>query len=510
LSAISCCKKILSSDALAFLSDLANMKKAYLVGGAVRDLFLNRDLHDLDIALTGAVKTAELMHPTTKAVVVTMGEKTGQPCLRFIFRPLNSYPDLKVEEKQRYSVNLNIDLSEMSNSKIEEDLKLRDFTINAMALPLEIFLSYLQGDILFKGLSKAIVDPFRGKTDLKEKSLRAVNGNIFRDDPIRLWRLWRFAANLGFKPVKSTLELVIRDSSLAGSIPGEKLHSELFSILDQTHSAAVLLDAAACGLIDSQFPAMSALRGCTQCDYHHQDVWAHSFQVLYELEKILENLSHLFMVPDQRRIIETWLVSGHNRAVLKLAALFHDIGKPEVKTIDEEGRIRFLNHEEVGLPLLNLIAKDLCLSRQEKNLLLFLVKRHLQIQTIISKANSKTKARFWRDHREDIVGLILLSCADLIAKKGPLTKSDAVKKYIDIEVPSFLEFWLKNVSSTLSNKPLLDGSEIMAEFNISQGKQVGELKKAIWEAQVQGEITCKEEALALVRNIVKGEADSNN
>lgn len=510
MSAMSCCKKILSTDALAFLSDLANMHKAYLVGGAVRDLLLNRDLHDLDIALTGAVKTAELMHPRTKAVMVTMGEKTGQPCLRFIFRPLNSCPDLEVKEKQHYCENLNIDLSEISNSKIEEDIKLRDFTINAMALPLKIFLSYLQGDILFEDLSKAIIDPFQGKTDLKEKSLRAVNSNMFRDDPIRLWRLWRFAATLGFQPVKSTKELVIRDSGLAATIPGEKLHSELFAILDQSHSAAVLLDAAACGLIESQFPAMSALKDCIQNDYHHQDVWEHSFQVLYELETILETLADLFIVPDQRRIIETWLASGNNRAVLKLAALFHDIGKPEVKTIDEAGNIRFFNHEEAGLPLLNSIAKDLCLSRQEKSLLLFLVKRHLQIVSIISKASSKTKARFWRDHRENSVGLILLSCADLIAKRGPLTKIDAVKKYIDIEVPSFLDFWLKNVSLTLSNKPLLDGSEIMSEFNISQGKQVGDLKKAIWEAQVQGEITCKEEALALVRSIVKGEAESNN
>ncbi len=494
---------LMPPEAEAVLAELSQLPDTFLVGGGVRDILLGKNLDDLDIILPDAGYVSQKIADNIPGTIVHLGENSGQVCHRFVFtKQAESLENAGLEID--FALNrLWVDLVEISSGDVWKDLACRDFTINAMALPLTAFISYIKGELSLYNLINVLKDPHGGYKDLKSRVLREVTSHIFKDDPLRLWRLWRIAAELEFKPSESLRRLVLQDAYLSKSVPGERIRNELLSLLDQPQSADQLKKAACLELLEHQFPMLSTLKGCQQGDYHYQDVWEHSFQVIIELEFILSNLHNFFPAKSHREIIEAWLEKDTNRAVLKLTALFHDIGKPLVKETSADGHIRFFNHEKAGLSLVRVIASDLRLSRRERALLLFLVNRHLQIHDVIGLAARRTQDSFWQKYGEDTLGLILLGSADLISKKGSLVKSKNERTYFLNNTPKYIDIWLQKKDKSFKTKPLLDGREIMKNFDLKPGRQVGYLKQTVWEAQLEGKVATQKEALTLIEQLIK-------
>jgi poly(A) polymerase len=480
------------------LFSVANIDGIYVVGGAVRDLMLGRNISDIDLVSRDIDKIVSLIDKKMSGKKVILGEKKGQHCIRYIISEKNegcASQNIYAEKALFY-----IDLVKLNSGLLAQDLNDRDFSINAMALPLKSFVSYLRGECSKDVLKIDIIDPHNGQKDIKKKILREVTSNIFRNDPSRLWRLWRFSAELGFNISGSLNKLAMNDSHLCRYIPGERIRQELIPLLNCPTSADYLIKASHTGMLEQQFPEIKALKGCFQnSKYHHQDVWEHSFQVLFELEKLIYNIERYFTNYDQKLALNKWLAEYSNLAILKLSALFHDIGKPLVRDIQDDGKVCFYNHEKAGLPAVKAIANRLRLSDTEKKLLLFLVERHLQIYDLIEGAALRTKGRFLSSHREDALGLILLGAADLLAKKKTVAIKTKIKTFFSSDAPDFIDIWINKKFDCIHREPVLNGRDIINLFNIKPGPQVGLLKRALWDAQFEGIVTNKEEAIAFIQ-----------
>jgi len=476
-----------------------NLSRAYLVGGGLRDLLLGRLVCDYDLALPGAKETANKIGSDKRHRLVTLSDKQGQSCYRILVNRWDGpvvLPEDVIYSSKKVPDNLgiSIDLTELYNKNIYQDLNRRDFTVNAMALTFNALINYLKSDFKLEILHGKIIDPHCGLNDLNNGALKAVSNSIFKDDPARLWRLWRIAAEIGFEPEPFMLDLVKEDSHLCRFVAGERVHEEIFSLLEQTNSALYLKQAAKYGLLENQFPVMRPLRNCNQGIYNNDDVFTHSLAALAALENILSNMEEYFGDQEQRKLVEEWIAVKSNLAVLKLSALFHDVGKPQVRTEGFKGKVHFYNHENIALPLLEDLAAEIRLSNREKTLLLFLVKRHLQIHDVIVKANRQTKIRFLRKHRLDTIGLTLLGIADYLSKNRSQSDLDRKKVYLEQQIPEFLDLWLCKVEPIMQEKPFLTGEDIKEHFNIKEGPLVGFIKQKVWEAQQDEKIKSREEA----------------
>ncbi len=493
-------------DTLLKLDWQYDLSRAFLVGGGLRDLILGRQVCDYDLALSGARETANKIGSDKRCRLVTLSDKQGQSCYRILVTGQDGPAALREEgiypsKKGHENLSVSIDLTELYNGDIYQDLSRRDFTVNAMALPFSVLTDGLQSDFKLEMLQGKIIDPHGGLKDLNNGVLKAVSNTIFKDDPVRLWRLWRIAAEIGLEPDPFTLDQVKEDSHLCRYVAGERVHEEIFSLLEQSNSAPYMKQAAQYGLLENQFPVMESLHNCSQGIYNNDDVFTHSLAALAALENILNNIEDYFNKPEQRALIEGWIADKNNLVVLKLSALFHDIGKPLVRTEGINGKVHFYSHEDRALPILEDMAAQLKLSKREKTLLLFLVKRHLQIHDIIVKANKQTKMRFWRKHNLDTIGLTLLGIADYLSKNSLQSDLDRKKVYLGQQIPDFFSLWLYKVKHIIKERPFLNGEDIKKHFKINEGPVVGFIKQKVWEAQQDEKVRSREEALCFAEKI---------
>ncbi len=500
-------------DTLINLNQHQYLAQAYLVGGGLRDLLLGRLICDFDLTLPGARQKSQKISNDKQIRLVKLSEKQGQSCYRIIIIVQAGCDECSSAvsqiKKYRQESKVWFDLTELYHGDIYQDLELRDFTINAMALPFSTLVTYLGSDMKVEMLFEKVIDPHNGLKDLKSGNLRAVSNRVFIDDPARLWRLWRLAAELQFKPDTSLTKMVSEYSHLCRSVSGERVHEELYSLLIQPESAPYIKQAVIYGLLEKQFPVLSSLRNCSQGVYNKDDVFTHSLAVLVALENVIKNLDHYLHDSKQRIIVEDWLADTNNLFVLKLSALFHDVGKPLVRIEGREGVVHFYGHEKVALPIIEDLATQLKLSNREKGLLLFMVKRHLQIHDVIIKATKQTKMRFWRKHRIDVIGLTLLGMADYLSKNSTQVDLKRKKEFLERHIPAFIDLWLHKVKIFLQAKPLLDGQDIKNYFMINEGPLVGIIKKAVWEAQQNERITTRREAIILANRIYEQYIDSD-
>jgi poly(A) polymerase len=488
-------------DIMPHLRPLYTMPNCYIVGGSIRDMRLGRTTIDLDIIVAEVESAVEEIKAFTGAATVVLGQNEGFNCYRFNIGRVSSHSYDQAPEDSNAS-NYWFDLSELRNGKLKDDLSKRDFTINAMALPLQVFLDYISGSLSYSEMTAAIIDPHNGQVDLAKRKLRQLHDSLFLDDPLRLWRLWRLAAELAFEPAPGLLDLARRDCSKVVDTAGERVRNEIIMLLSHDNAAYYLACAADCGLLTAQFPVLKELKDCRQGDNNYEDVWQHSLRVVETCDFIIANLDYLWPENQCRLYFERWLKEGTNISILKFAALFHDIGKPETRIVGSDNRIHFYGHEKIGLKAARMSADKVRLSNKEKTLLNLLISKHLQIHDIINKANLRTKARFWRDHQDNVAGLILLGLADLMAKKGPRVDPRKIWLLVTQYIPEFVSIWLDQPEEVEKAMPLLDGNIIMNTFNLTQGELIGKVKDAVWLAQVEGRVNNKDEAMALAQEII--------
>ncbi len=497
LHTVSDLKPAVNPDALKILSRINRFLidegiPAYLVGGFVRDMLLGRDTADIDIAIA-----ADGLTTASRAASALGG--------RYV----------KLDEKDRIGRVIftdsayHIDFTTLQ-CDIEDDLARRDFTINSMALKLDNAI-----DTAFD--IDNLIDPFHGRDDLCRKALQAVRDTVFQDDPIRLVRALRIAGELGFDIDTATEDLIRRDAALIANVAGERTREELLRLLALPGRGSRLGRLGKLGLLTSIIPELAPTRGVDQPVVHVWDVYQHSIETVAALEFVLreEDWDHappdvLASVPWSDRLrhhFDREVSHGSTRkALLKLAALLHDIAKPQTKATDTEGRTRFLGHPQEGSTIAATIMERLRFSNREIQLVELLVRYHLR-PTQMSQEGVPTRRaiyRYFRDLGDAGIDLLYLSMADHLATRGKSLDAEQWRQHTALAA-----YVLENrftLEAPAAPPRLVDGNDIIKTFGLEPGPKIGELLEAVNEARAAGEITGRQQALALVKEILDNTA----
>jgi putative nucleotidyltransferase with HDIG domain len=478
------------------LAALPADQTVYLVGGAVRDLLLGRPVHDLDFALArGGVNVA-------RKVANALGAA---------FYPLDPERDTgRVLLSRREGSPLVIDFAAFRGETLEDDLIGRDFTLNAIAI---------------EPRTLQVFDPLGGMRDLKDKLLRACSPTTFHDDPVRILRGVRLAADFGFRILPETRQAMKEAVPRLADVSGERVRDELFRILTGPDPATCLRALDLLGVLTVLLPELASLKGVSQPAPHVYDVWEHTLAVLAALKNIilvlapeynpdkaadlLNGLLALCLGRYRQQIgdfLDAPLPSGRTpRGLLFLAALYHDVAKPQTRTTDEEGQLRFWGHDQQGAEILAGRARRLNMSNAEIAWLETVVRMHMRIlfhtNRLLNDGKMPTRRaiyRFFREAGPAGVGLCLLALADLRATYAQTLSQETWSAALDV-VRLFLENWYEKPAESVNPPPLLNGDDLMQALGLPPGPKIGQLLESIREAQAMGELSTRDEALALAR-----------
>ncbi|MBL8050570.1 MAG: HD domain-containing protein, partial [Anaerolineales bacterium] len=366
-----------------------------------------------------------------------------------------------------------------------------------------------------------LIDPTEGAKDIELKTIRACSPTSFTDDPVRVLRGVRLAAVFDFSIDKQTREWMKQASSQVRSVSIERARDEIFKILNSKRVSDSIKALDMLGVIEQLMPELLKMKGVEQSSPHVFDVWTHTLSVLDYLDRIIFNLfeetpknefaealqSQLGKFREQisKHFSESLNIDRNHRSLLFFAALYHDVCKPETKTIDENGRIRFFNHDELGAKVVAERAHSFNLSNDEIERLNVIIKNHMRIHFFTSKLENQNEYptrraiyRFFRDAGKAGIDLILLALADM---RGTRDKGMTLKTWnIYLEISRILlENYLEKPEEVVAPPRLLDGNDLMKELNIQPGKLIGELLEAIREGQAEGNIQTREEAIHFIK-----------
>jgi len=484
-------------DILSILSKLASILseekcQAYIVGGLIRDWLLERETSDIDVAVD--INSVELAKKIAR-------ELNGQ---FIVLDEANKIARVIITEQGRF---LNVDLSHFSGT-IQQDLNRRDFTINAMSIDLFTFVSD----------SYIIIDPFKGQVDLSNRVIRAVNDSVFREDGVRLLRAVRIAAELGFEIESSTEQLIHQDAFLISSVSGERQRDELLRILHLNHASALLRYLDKLKLLTNIIPELEEMRGVEQPAEHYWDVLNHSFETVATIEFLLHEAKWeygsndlLEFVPwsdELRSHFDEEVSFGSNRrCMLKLGGLLHDIAKPELKRIDDTGRMRFIGHDKIGAQKSAEILKRLRFSNREIKLVEAMVLYHLRPVQMsnIGMPTNRAIYRYFRDTGDSGIDIFLLAQADYLAARGPdLDRNDWLKHN---QLINYMIAENEKQQVDLLPVKLIDGHALMKIFHLTSGPTIGKLLRLVLEAQASGEVKTRDEAIILARKEIDKRSD---
>lgn len=480
--------------------------EVYLVGGAVRDLLTNRLSPDLDFAVpSNGISLARTVANSLKAdfMVLDSERDTGR---------------VIIIEGDTYTY---LDFAAYRGATLEDDLRDRDFTVNAIALNLR--------DI-------TIIDPLNGASDIRAKVIRACSPTSLSSDPVRILRAVRQAAAFGFAIDKSTRELMKQAADKINNVSIERVRDEVFKMLGGPKASASIRALEMLGVLQHLMPELLKMKGVTQSNPHIHDVWMHTLAVLDQLDNLLTSSLRLDFDPEKTSDMYMGLVSlkigryreqiarhfanqlnpsRSHRSLLFFAALYHDVCKPDTKTIDETGRIRFFDHDIKGAEVVAERARVFNLSNDEVDRLRKIVQHHMRFHFFADRLerdgqppSRKAVYRFFRDSGAAGVDLILLALADLRGTKGNELTQDTWTVYLDIARILLENYW-ERPQEVVNPPRLLDGNELMKELKLKPGKIVGQLLELIRENQAAGKITEREQALAFAREgLEKGISES--
>jgi putative nucleotidyltransferase with HDIG domain len=407
-----------------------------------------------------------------------------------------------------------LDFATYRGSNLEEDLRARDFTMNAIAFNLQ---------------DQTLIDPLNGASDLRNRLIRACSPSSLSDDPVRILRAVRQAAALGCKIQPETRQSMKQAAHLLPGISPERLRDELFKILEGPKPDASLRALEMLGLFPYLLPELTALKGVIQTAPHIYDVWEHTLKVLGYLEEILsalapgynaDNTNDLFTglltlrIGRFREQFAAHLADSLNtdrsvRAALFFAALYHDIEKPSTRTIDEDGRIRFFDHDVKGAETAVRRAEAFNLSNDEVMRIRKIIQHHMRFHFFTSRLEGEQKEpsrkaiyRFFRDSGEAAIDLVLLGLADLRGTYASTLTQGTWTAALDVARILLENYWEKR-EETIAPPRLLDGTDLMHELSLKPGPMIGRLLEAIREGQATGKIGTLEEALEFAKQQLK-------
>jgi poly(A) polymerase len=443
-------------------------KGAYIIGGSIRDLLLDRIPTDYDIAVTGNPKKfAENMAKNISGRLFEMG-KPGQMIIRVVSKD-----------------NI-FDITSLNGSFIEDDLKKRDFTINAMAYDLS---------------SGEIIDCLGGLRDLADKKVRMVSTDVFKKDPIRLIRAYRIAACLNFEIESRTASRISDYAKLIHHSAGERIREEIFKMLGTSKSYRYLSQMADAGLLTAIFPDLDRLKGCIQNSRHLYDVFEHTMKAYLHLETLLNDPGKI--LPDTCIQIRRYL-DEEKTVLLKYAILLHDMGKPRAKTIDNGGEVHFYGHSRKSADLAQKVNQKLRLSNREKRFVDFIIRNHLNPLFLFTALQKKTLThkgvtRFFKKCGDNTPALLLHAIADIMAKGDKPNQTH--KAFIGF-VKEMIHHFFHSFKPRITEPPLITGRDLIHEFGLIPSPLFKRILNLVQEETLTNKIKSRSEALAWVRDYI--------
>ncbi len=461
-------RRLLERAGLDELSALARRRGArvYLCGGSVRDLALGRPeppIQDLDLAVDGQAFTLGR----------DLAESIGG---RFV--PLDKGHDTARVVGRRVW----IDLAGLRAPTIEADLLARDYTLNALALPLDA-----PGPLL---------DPGGGLADLNRGIIRHLSRENLEADPLRLIRAFRFMAQLGFEIHPETMALIADLAGLAVVPAVERTLSELYLLLEAPGAGPALAALDEAGLLAVLFPELEAGRGMEQNQAHHLGVREHLIETAVQAAALLAEPAQA--LGEGGEVIRSY--AGPRRRHVLLAALLHDAGKPDTKRIEDRAEgpwATFYQHESAGERVWLEIARRLGVSRADTAIIARLIKLHMRPWHLTGlrregRLTTRALSRMIIAAGQDLVGLFVLALADARAARGPLQPPDLEAEIGDLFRAALIR--RDEIVRQALDRPLLDGRQVMEIMGLEPGPRVGRLLTALREARLDGLIQDAEQA----------------
>ena len=433
----------------------------YLVGGAIRDLLQTGELpKDLDIVTvnTSAKKLAHTVATTLNAKTITLDEQWG------IYRVI-------VLEN-----NLTLDISDALDNNIDKDLARRDLSINAIAVKLT---------------DDTVLDPFNGVADLTQQTIRMTSEQNMLDDPLRLLRVFRFAAVIYNSTITpETLACVTQHKDKLMQAAPERIQYELFKLFNAHTCFPSLKQMADCGLLEIIIPELTDTRNIPSNGHHHLGLFDHTLELVRQCERVVEEF------PEEARSLVRAPFNGvvSRIGLNKLACLLHDIGKPATQAIKEgtTDRLTFYGHDRVSEEMTDALAKRLRMGNETTDFVKKLVRWHLYPCQFSPTSSRKSVLKFFRRMGSETPDVILLALADRHSTLGPEMSGEKLEHDHQNHL-WLLERYFEEIS-TLKLPPLLSGHDVMAILNIKPGPEIKEVLNALEEAQQLGEITTPEAA----------------
>lgn len=470
--------------------------RLWLVGGALRDALLDRPVIDLDFVVEGdALAVARRLADRLGAAFYPLDRERGTG------RVIQQLPPRT------------LDFAALREPTIEQDLRARDFTVNAMAVPLD------QLDRL--------LDPTGGLQDLKDRRLRACSAHAVADDPVRALRAVRLAAQLELRMEPATLRQVSTAAKTLESVAAERVRDEFLRMLDAPRPGRAVRLMDALGLLLAVLPDLGRLRGLPQPPPHALEAWGHTLATVDRLGDLLAVLGPVhdeeasadlilgqavlllgrFREGLAQHLARQLSLGRQARGLLFLAALYQDAGKPAAARTDEQGRVRFLGHEKLGAELAAERARRLRLSAAEEARLTTVVLHHMRPAWLAAQPAVSDRAvyRFFRQTGEAGVDAVLISLADFLATYTPPPPQQEWGRRLEA-ARKLLEAHFERPGEVIRPPALIRGNELAAALGLSPGPRLGRLLEEIREAQASGEVTTRSQAIELARAALRQDA----
>jgi len=457
-------------------------RRVWLVGGAVRDRVLGRETADVDLVIDGDPAEA------ARAVASAAGRAA-------CFALSEDFGAWRVVARDH---SWQLDVEPLRGASLQEDLALRDFTVNAIAEPIE---------------GGSPIDPLGGLDDLRAGRLRMAGPRAFADDPLRVLRLVRVAVELGLEPEADTLQRAKAAVAALSAVSPERVFMELRRIVAAPAAVAGLQAMGELGATAVVLPELEALRGVQQNRFHHLDVYGHTLEVL-ERSIPLTTVGGLEPAemgtaidghwPEVSALLSEPLADELSRGeALRWGALLHDAAKPLTREVSsQDGRVTFIGHDVRGAELARAVLGRLRASERLRAHVAALVRGHLRLGFLVHEPQPLSRRSVYAYLRASApveVDVTLLSIVDRLATRGDRAR-EAIDAHLRLArglLASALRWHAEG-----SPRPLLRGDELARELGIAPGPRVGELLAELAEAQYAGEISTPEQALIYVRGLV--------
>ena len=466
-------------DALAQAPAIAPARRAlggregvWVVGGAVRDAVLGRPVLDADLAVEG--------DPAEAARAIAAGSRAPA------FQLSGEFATWRV----LLADGGHLDLTALRGGGLEEDLRLRDFTVNALALPLA-------------ALDSPPRDPTGGLGDLKQRVLRAASERSFEDDPLRILRAARLGAGLGFELDAATVALARSSSARAGEPAGERQFAELRLLVCGPDPVRGLRLLDELGGTAGVLPELAALHGVGQNPNHHLDVHGHTVEVLSNLLAVEADLERYAgeSAEGLRALLAEPLADELKRGdALRFAAILHDTGKPATRR-EQGGFVSFVGHDREGALIVREACRRLRTSRATSRHLEALTLHHLHLGFMAPHRPLGRRRLYEYLRLTDPVAadVTVLTIADRLSARGsgPTASTAMIEAHLELarEVLPAALAWHRDGPP----RPPLPGDELAAALGIAPGPELGRLLGEIEAAVFAGEVGDRGSAIELAR-----------